>query len=59
MRHPDYGHKWSNSYDNERVICLYCECSPLSSTAKEPCPDVPKLYRKVIQDVWTGEKLRS
>jgi len=30
-------HIWGHSYDNERVICLNCECSPLSWEAKERC----------------------
>jgi hypothetical protein len=32
-----YKHRWGNSHDNERVICLDCECSPLGWEAKEPC----------------------
>jgi len=31
------GHKWGATSDNERVICIYCECSPLSWQAKEVC----------------------
>jgi len=31
------GHRWGNSHDGERVICINCECSPMSSDAKERC----------------------
>jgi len=30
-------HIWGHAYDNERVICINCECSPLSWEAKESC----------------------
>jgi len=30
-------HIWGNTHDMERVICINCECSPLSWEAKEPC----------------------
>jgi hypothetical protein len=37
------GHRWGNSHDGERVICINCECSPMSTDAKERC-DVEALF---------------
>ena len=31
------GHQWSS--DGDRVVCQFCECSPLDSAAKVRCPD--------------------
>ena len=31
------GHQWS--HDGERAMCQFCECSPLDSAAKAPCPE--------------------
>lgn len=30
-------HAWAPTCDNDRVICVHCECSPMSAEAKEPC----------------------
>ena len=30
-------HVWGNSHDNERVVCINCECSPMSAEADEDC----------------------
>ena len=37
------GHRWGNSHDGERVICINCECSPMSTDARERC-DVEALF---------------
>ena len=30
-------HVWGSAHDNDRVICIHCECSPMSAEADEPC----------------------
>ena len=30
-------HVWGPTHDNERVVCVKCECSPSSAEADEPC----------------------
>ena len=30
-------HAWGSTHDNDRVICIHCECSPMSAEAKESC----------------------
>ena len=32
------GHQWSS--DGDRVVCQFCECSPLDSDAGAVCPEV-------------------
>ena len=34
-------HIWGESHDNERWICVNCECSPLNDEAKRVCPAAP------------------
>jgi len=35
------GHQWNATHDSERVECMFCLCSPLSSRAKAVCPEFP------------------